>query len=1277
MPKLPRQARPRFAALTSLFFTPVLLSLASTAAWSQTPAAAAAPPDVLRYTDATPDEMIDDALARVVRAGATDADALAAIAVIDELSSRGMNGHAEQALAKIGSAGPVGVRDEALLLRHALAADEGTAAGAAADRALGVATQLAVLGPFRDTGGGLGRKEGPEGGAPQTRPAPKESSSSVSAFADRRAHYAWGTVDVAWRSVPAPYAQSSGFPLDVFVSPRKESCSIVATSIKLDAARSVVVRLAASGQARLMFDGTEIGHSEDVNASGLFDRLAGKVDAAAGPHLVWAKLCTGALEDRGSVRLRFTDGDGRPLALATRADELTPAAADTTSKVSPVETPLVRATGPHHETAGDGPLDEAMLRTVGGADDLRSPRAPGLLDALVRNVGSNADRLAALGWIAPSGANRSGWFNRARALARTSHDVRTLDFVARRLVAEHLNARMGDWAMAELRGAHLDTAPDSEAILLRAMTKALLGTDALSSEALHELAPFGRDAARKQTAPTNGLAFLARAAGAFDPALARLAHEELAARGQREAAWIDAEAGVGREAVVRAALRTFEGSLGDADEGIAIAQAVSAAGDHQAAQALYGRMVEWAPNRSEAFVGLANETAAVGGARSHEIIVAALGRARNLAPGEARTRAELSLRTSGDKAPEPAEDEKYLVSSASILARRLGVPAKGADVADRQVYFLRAVSMHDDNRVSQLIHYAREIIIAPRTDDELYEEIPSEGDLTEILRARVHKKDGATAFPTEEHNEGNRPRIRWPELSPGDTVEVAVRAWTSTAVGGRGDAPFYFMDFAGAPSTHPTLYNEDVIEFPKAHPIWVDVIGAPPGSYARSEHDEGSRHVMRLVWTKPPTVPDEPLAPKLSETTPLVVGSTFHTWADFRAWYAEAVKGFTDPDDEVKHLAAELTKGKTTREAKLTALFDFVSDDIRYVNYVSGEWWLPNRPQQLLARREGDCDDKALLLITLLKAVNIDAEEVMVQTRQTAEPSVLLAKNAAVPMFDHGIAFLPGPGPNGGRYLDATSPQSRLGPVPSMDARAVALRMAGPPTVVTLPASSPDDHGANVTWNVTLKADGSAEMNGEEMHMGDGAFWLRTNLREPDAREQYVEDNLVAPWFPSSEVDKKIDFKGDLPEGRAWVKYSAHSQGLARHESGELVVPVSPSQTLASQLAPLVRRTLPVVLPPYLAPMHQVRTLKVTAAPGFTWVEAPAGGTEDGGEFGKAELAIARDPHDARVMVITRKTSFDASTIPVEKYGAWRAWLQRVDALMHKTVRMTPAGGGK
>ena len=596
-------------------------------------------------------------------------------------------------------------------------------------------------------------------------------------------------------------------------------------------------------------------------------------------------------------------------------------------------------------------------------------------------------------------------------------------------------------------------------------------------------------------------------------------------------------------------------------------------------------------------------------------------------------------------------------------------PAEAPDVADRELHWLRAVVMHPDRRVSELVHYAREIVIPPRTDDELYEDVPAEGDLTEIVRARVHRKDGSTAFPLEEANDDARPRIRWPELNAGDVVEVAFRSWTAGPVGGRGDPPFFRLDYAGGQSTHPVVYNEVVIESPRDRPIYVDVVNGKADR--REDKDAGPTHVVRLVWDKPVNVPDEPLAPPLSEIIPTLVLSTFKDWSAFRSWYGEAVRGFTEPDAQVRELAAKLTAGKTTRDAKLAALFDFVADDIRYVNYVSGEWWLPNRPQQLLARREGDCDDKALLLITLLKAVGIDAQEVMVQTRLTGQPSVLRARGAAIPLFDHGIAFLPGPG--GGTYLDATSPQSRLGPLPSMDARAVALRLDGPAEIVDLPSSTPEDHGVDGTWTIGLKADGGADLEGEERATGDDAFWMRTYLTEPGPRAQWVEEHLVGPWFPTVEVDKKVDFQGDLARGGATTRWRARSSGLARHEGQELVVPLSPSQTTASLLAPLVNRTLPVWLPPYVAPRKESRTIRVVAPPGYAFEPLPPGGDENGGAFGHAHLDLARDPRDPRTVVVRRTIVFDRSEIAVEDYPKWRAWVQRVDALMHRSVRLVPA----
>lgn len=1254
---------------------------------------AVAATEALRWTDATPDAMLLDASGRALAPNAVPRDQLAALATMAALSNRTADGLAESEFGRIAHAAAVKteIRGEAGLLARMVAADDGTEAGEKANEALGVIDALAILGPFRDTGGGLDAHDGPE--------------AAGASFSDLRASYSWGSYEVAWRAVPRTFAPAEGVPLDVFVFPRKESCSWLATKLTVGSAQPLVVSLASTGQVRLVFDGVDIGRDETVHEALRFDRLAARVHADAGTHLLAAKVCSGAIDDEGRVRLRVTDENGAPPRDVTATADLSGSAPRSRRppalRSDRVATGLQRALTDAASSA-DAQLEVAILRTLGGADDLRSPRAPGMLAALTdQELGP--DRLAMAAWITSSGANRGSWLNRARSSA--SADAATLAFIERRRVERHLEAGLPDWAMATLTGARIDRADDAEAALLASQVDIALGTDALRLKALRRL----QDAAARTSHPPDVLLEnLAEVAASYDPALATTVRERLAERGEVGPSRVAALQSRGRAAVVDAARRAFAGGVDSADEAIAVAESVARAGDHDEARQLYARLTQWAPNRSAVWAALAQELGAgPGNATREAVIAAALRRARELDPGEAHYRAELALRTHTPAGGEEGahEDEKYLVSSETILARRVGVgtspiavaktdrtpdtveaksalpPARGGadplpgnlgsespDVGDRELHWLRAVVMHPDRRVSELVHYAREIVIPPRTEDELFEDVPAEGDLTEVVRARVHRKNGETAFPVEQTSDSARPRIRWPELAAGDVVEVAFRSWTAGPVGGRGDPPFYRLDYAGSQSTHPVLHNEVIVDSPTAHPIYADVVNGGPDR--REEKVEGDRNIVRLVWDNPKAVPDEPLSPPLSEIIPTVVLSTFKDWNAFRGWYGEAVHGFTEPDAQVRQLAARLTEGKAGRDAKLRALFDFVADDIRYVNYVSGEWWLPNRPQQVLARREGDCDDKALLLITLLKAAGIDAQEVLVQTRLTGEPSLLRAHGSAAPIFDHGIAFLPGP--DGGTYLDATSPQSRLGPLPSMDARAVALRMDGPAEIVTLPSSSPEDHGADSTWTVALRPDGSADLQGEERASGDDAFWLRTYLTEQGSRAPWVEEHLVGPWFPTVEVEKKVDFQGDLPRGAAIVRWRATSSGLARHEESELVVPLSPSQTTASQLAPLVKRTLPVWLPPQLAPRREARTIRVVAPRGWTFDGIPPGGDENGGSFGKAHLDVVRD---GNALVVHRTVVFDQSTISVAEYPRWRAWVQRVDSLMHRSVRLVRTTG--
>ncbi len=339
---------------------------------SKPPAAAKPPAPPLRWTDETPDAMIADAKARALSPGAPEADVLAAALVIRALEPRAENGLAAQALGEIAARTTGELSSDVALLSRALAADEGTGAGTEADHRLGVITDLSVLGPFHDTGGGLDAHEGPE--------------AKGAVFADANRRYSWGTVEVAWRPVPPHYATARGAPLDLFIAPRAESCSFVATALTVSSRQPVVVRAAATGSLRLVFDGADVARGDDVQTSAFVDRLAVEVDATPGVHLLAAKVCTGALADDGRVRLRLTDPRGHPLPLATSSD-LTGLAGIKSPMVGglrPVrvlETPLTRALRPRDKGV-DAQLDAAIARTLGGADDTRSPRAPGILDNL-------------------------------------------------------------------------------------------------------------------------------------------------------------------------------------------------------------------------------------------------------------------------------------------------------------------------------------------------------------------------------------------------------------------------------------------------------------------------------------------------------------------------------------------------------------------------------------------------------------------------------------------------------------------------------------------------------------------------------------------------------------------------------------------------------------------------------------------------------------------------------------------------------------------------------
>lgn len=1283
-PARPRIERPKAASPAPIAPRPVAPKGALPRA--ATPKAAAKPAvHPGRWTGTTPEETVARAVARA-KAGGEDAigGLLMAVAMHADVPSD----RVPRALADVGrSRSPVA--DDAGWLARVLsptpAPKPWSGLGAAIrdmppDRH-GLVENLVVLGPFQDTGGGLARLEGPE--------APDQ------AWGDPAGDYSWGAFEVRWRRALPETATARGLPLDLYVAPRSESCTYLASRVTVPAGHAgpVVLHVASTGAVRLVWDGFTVASSDEQHAAMLLDRMAVALDGVTpGPHLLGLKVCTSSVADAGRVRLRLSDGAGKPLAFATSsnlaglprtASPLPPparkAAPPSAAARGPrppftarrLQTSLERAT----TSAQDASLDRALLaaaaRILGGADHAQSPRAPGLLHRIARDPAASADDLALAGWLSPFGSNKSGWLHQARARARIEGDRAAESFAQRALIASSLQGAMADWAIATAREEPFASAKDPSARHLRALVTLRSGGVGTSQGALEELEAIDRALNGKAGISVwRDIQRLAR----NDADLALRAARRLVMLGHpRDPAFVRAHLPEGVETVERVAATAVVDQR-SSSELVTIGRELLRLGRAPWAREVLAVAISLSPNDADGWSALsealrADRTGSPAEVAAREDLShGALRRVVALRPGDARAKAELTARESSgpEGGTRGARDERWLVPPATFLARRTAKPARVGEVFARQLHWVRAVTLHPDQRVSQLVHYAREIVIEPRTQAELFErDIPEEGDEAELLVARVHRKDGTVAEP-EERGSGSRAYIRWPDLHTGDVVEVAVRLWTGP-IGRRGDPPFYFIDYVGSNDANPVLYNEVVVDSPAAAPLAIEVLNGKADRQTDSK--EGDRLVQRYIWDQPPALPDEPFGPRLGEALPLVVGSSYRSWDEFLGWYRGAVRGFTEPDEQVRRLAADLTRGKNTREKKVEALFEFVADDIRYVNYVSGEWWLPNRPQQLLARRQGDCDDKAMLLVSLLKSVGIEATPVLVQTRYTAMPSVLSGARAAIPLFDHGIAFLPGEGGRPGTWLDATSPQSRMGVLPSMDARARALMVErGPARIIETPPSSPDDHGTFAEWTVTLEPSGAASIVAVEQHRGDAAFELRTALSEADARAQWVE-RYVQSRVPTIEVEPDIQF--DPTSGK--LAYKAKSAGFGRREGDEIAVPLAGSRTYTSTFAPLPpkSRTLPVVLPPGLAPSEQRVRSTLVAPRGYRFAELPLGGKVDGGDLGRATIEVKRGTRPNTV-IVDLTVVLDKSTIPLAEYPSFRSMLQRVDALTHRVVRLVP-----
>jgi len=137
---------------------------------------------------------------------------------------------------------------------------------------------------------------------------------------------------------------------------------------------------------------------------------------------------------------------------------------------------------------------------------------------------------------------------------------------------------------------------------------------------------------------------------------------------------------------------------------------------------------------------------------------------------------------------------------------------------------------------------------------------------------------------------------------------------------------------------------------------------------------------------------------------PFVELTEFTSWAEVAAWGRELFAVPLTLGPELLERVNAVTQGLKTEEAKANAVLRFVQDEMRYLAVHLGEsTHRPYAPDEVLRRRFGDCKDKSLLLVALLRHLGFEAHVALVDTDWGRKLNELQPSPLA---FDHAIVHV-------------------------------------------------------------------------------------------------------------------------------------------------------------------------------------------------------------------------------------------------------------------------------
>ena len=261
---------------------------------------------------------------------------------------------------------------------------------------------------------------------------------------------------------------------------------------------------------------------------------------------------------------------------------------------------------------------------------------------------------------------------------------------------------------------------------------------------------------------------------------------------------------------------------------------------------------------------------------------------------------------------------------------------------------------------------------------------------------------------------------------------------------------------------------------------------------------------------------------------PWIEWSDFASWADVARWAERLYAVPARRSPELQAAVDGIARQATGDDERVVAVLRLVQQQVRYLGVEIGAGThVPSAPDVVWARRWGDCKEKALLMVTMLRALGIDASPALVNTDRQEDIARDLPSAGS---FDHVIVRVRHDGRD--VWLDPTrAPQQGTLATLTQPDYARALVLDGRSTgLAAMPAHTVEAHARDVRIDVDSRAgfDQPVRYDVRTTYRGFSADMMRDRLGNGERGElQRSYLNFYAGSYPGIRVSAPFEVQDD------------------------------------------------------------------------------------------------------------------------------------------------------